>query len=430
MNSVMTVDLTYEESQILARGAATVFQPRTPIATKELFAGRWTELETVADAVNQPGLHVVIYGERGVGKTSLANVVMPTIWAFDQFGKENQEVPKRLVIKAVASSGDTFSSIWGKLFKEITWADNRPAIGLIPTTKDRISLTEAFRLPATISVDDARRVLTLIPGAVFIIDEFDRAAQETSREFTDLIKALSDFAVDCTVVLVGVSGTISQLIADHASISRAITQIFLRRMTPAELREILTNAEKSLSMTFSPEAASLIVHVSQGLPHYTHLIGLHAVRMAASGRFSRSIERDDVLAALKEAVKQAEQSARDKHSKATHSAHKDALYRQVLLACALAAARSQDPLGYFNPSVVVEPLSVILNRTVAIATFSNHLSEFCQEKRGPVLERDGQPRAYRFRFHDPMLVPFVFMDAVASNIVTEPQLAAMLTTTT
>jgi hypothetical protein len=201
-------------------------------------------------------------------------------------------------------------------------------------------------------------------------------------------------------------------------------------MTPAELREILTNAEKSLSMTFSPEAASLIVHVSQGLPHYTHLIGLHAVRMAASGRFSRNIERDDVLAALKEAVKQAEQSARDKHSKATHSAHKDALYRQVLLACALAAARSQDPLGYFNPSAVVEPLSVILNRTVAIATFSNHLSEFCQEKRGPVLERDGQPRAYRFRFHDPMLVPFVFMDAVASNIVTEPQLAVILTATT
>ena len=355
--------LSYEESQALSAQAAKVFQPRTPIATKELFAGRWTELTTIADAVNQTGLHVVIYGERGVGKTSLANVLKSTLWAFDRFGKEGQEVPERLVIKTVASSGDTFSSIWRKLFKDLTLKDNRPTIGLIPTTREaRISLETAYGLGEQISVDDVRRILLTTPGAVFIIDEFDRAAQETSKEFTDLIKALSDFAVDCTVVLVGVSGTIDQLIADHASIGRAISQIFLRRMTPKELREILANAENSLPVTFSDESANLIVHVSQGLPHYTHLIGLHAVRIAACDRFSRYVERDDVFAALKEAVKQAEQTARDKHSKATHSAHKEALYRQVLLACALTAARSQDPLGYFNASAVVEPLSAILGR--------------------------------------------------------------------
>lgn len=129
---------------------------------------------------------------------------------------------------------------------------------------------------------------------------------------------------------------------------------------------------------------------------------------------------------LEEAVKQAEQTVRNQHSKATHSAHKDALYRQVLLACALTAARSQDPLGYFSPSAVVDLLSAILDREVEISTFSNHLSEFCQEKRGSVLERDGQARAYRYRFHDPMIVPFAFMDAVASHVVTEPQLSEML----
>jgi Cdc6-like AAA superfamily ATPase len=420
--------LTFEESQALVAQAAKVFQPRTPIATKELFAGRWTELTALADAVNQTGLHAVIYGERGVGKTSLANVVRSTLWAFDNIGKEESALYQRIVVKAVASSGDAFASIWGKLFKEISWKDDRPTIGLIEQSRDRISVQKAFGLGETISVDDVRRILTHIPGAVFIIDEFDRAAHETSREFTDLIKALSDFAVDCTVVLVGVSDTIDQLIADHASIGRAITQIFLRRMTPKELREILTHAESSLSMIFSEEAANLIVHVSQGLPHYTHLIGLHAVRIAVGKRYSRYIKRDDVFAALKEAVKQAEQTAREKHSKATLSSHKDALYRHVLLACALAAARSQDALGYFNPSALVDPLSEILNRTVQIATFSNHLSEFCQEKRGPVLERDGKSRAYRYRFHDPMVVPFAFMDAVASYIVTEPQLAGMLNT--
>jgi hypothetical protein len=197
-------------------------------------------------------------------------------------------------------------------------------------------------------------------------------------------------------------------------------------MKPGELTLIISNAEKSLNVEFTEEATNLIVHISQGLPHYTHLIGLHAVRAAAQKRFSRQIRREDVFIALEEATKQAEQSARERHTKATHSSHKDALYRQVLLACAVAAAQSDDALGFFTPASVVEPLSLILNRTVEIATFNSHLSEFCQEKKGPVLERDGQPRAYRFRFHDPMVVPFGFMDAVAKGMVTEAQLASML----
>jgi hypothetical protein len=420
--------LTFEESEALAAQAAKVFLPRTPINNKELFAGRWDELTSVADCVNQAGLHVVIYGERGVGKTSLANVIDPTICALDHFGKDNEFVPERIIVKTVTTTGDTFSSIWVKLFHDITLADNRPTLGLKPkpAAKGRIPLLQAYGLGGPLSVDDVRRVLSNIPGSVFIIDEFDRAAGQVSKIFTDLIKTLSDFGINSTVVLVGVSDTIDQLVADHASIVRAISQIFLRRMTPQELKVILSNAEKTLKIKFDDQAANLIIHISQGLPHYTHLIGLHTVRVAATQRYSREIERRDVFTALEQATKQAEQSARQKHTKATHSSHKDALYRHVLLACAVAAAQSNDALGYFTPASVVEPLSQILSRSVEIATFNAHLSEFGQEKRGPVLERDGQPRAYRFRFQDPMVVPFVFMDAVTHGIVSEEKLATML----
>lgn len=418
--------LTYDEAQILAANAARAFQPRTPIITTELFAGRWTELTSVADAVNQRGLHVVIYGERGVGKTSLANVVGSTIWALDHYEKDPKTVPERIVVKTVTTTADTFSSIWEKLFQELSFDNNKTTIGLNPFSKARVPLIQAFGLKIPLSVDDVRRVLSKIPGSIFIVDEFDRAPKEVTKVFTDLIKTLSDFGVDSTVILVGVSDTIDSLIADHGSIVRAISQIFLRRMTPKDLKSILSTAEKTLKVKFSDEASNLIVHVSQGLPHYTHLVGLHAVRYAATKNYSRKIERNDVFRALEQSTKEAEQSARNRHSAATHSSHKDALFRHVLLACAVAAAQSDDALGYFNPAAVVEPLSRILNREVEIATFNSHLSEFCQPKRGPVLERIGQPRAYRYRFIDPMVVPFVFMDAVEKGIVSEEILTQML----
>jgi Cdc6-like AAA superfamily ATPase len=416
---------TIEEIRQLQLSAAQVFQPRAPIATQDLFAGRWNQITTLADAVNQHGLHVVIYGERGVGKTSLANIVRPLVQVLvDKHAV--RLAGDRLVIKANANSTDDFSTIWQKLFSDLSWVDNKPVAGLVPNAKTgRISVSEAFGISPPFSVDDVRMVISRLPGVVFILDEFDRAADRAGREITDLIKALSDFAIDCTIILVGVSDTVDRLVSDHASINRALVQILLPRMEINELKEILTKAEEVLSVQFFPGAANLIVSISQGLPHYTHLLGLNSVRIAAQlGK--RTIDQQDVFGALKEAVKQAQQTVTEKYSKATHSAHKEALYRHVLLACALTATQARDPLGYFNPAAVAEPLGVVLNRSVEIATFSNHLSEFCQAKRGEILERTGEARAYRFRFRDPLLVPYVFMEAVATGLIDKAKLTEIL----
>lgn len=64
-----------DERQMLGIEAGRVFSPAAPVDERDLFAGRITQLRRVIDVVNQRGQHAIIFGERGVGKTSLANVI-------------------------------------------------------------------------------------------------------------------------------------------------------------------------------------------------------------------------------------------------------------------------------------------------------------------------------------------------------------------
>ena len=420
------IPLTDEQSKVLSALAGEVFTPRTPISDRELFAGRWTEINQLVDTVNQVGLHVVLYGERGVGKTSLANVIPFLLTYFDAKANPPRKA-NRIAIRSNANSTDTFSTMWAKVLDEISWSDDAPSIGFRPQVGKKITrLREAFGLDGDLSIEDVRRVISNLPDSVFVIDEFDRMPKKHTSQFTDLIKALADSAARTTIMLVGVSETVEGLVRDHASIPRALIQIPLKPMKLKDLREILENGEKKLGVVFELRAGERIAMMSQGRPHYTHLVGLLSVR-AALARHSGVVSAADVAKGFEQAVKSADHTISKLYADATHSAHKGALWEQVLLACAIAAAKETDEFGHFQPVSVVEPLTAILrrDRPVAISTFNSHLAEFCEDKRG-ILARSGHPRAYRYRFRDSLIAPYVLMRGVADNMISAESLAAFL----
>ena len=61
----------------LYSGLARVFTPHAPVNDRDLFRGLLDQIFAVSAAINQNGLHVMLYGERGVGKTSMANLFDP-----------------------------------------------------------------------------------------------------------------------------------------------------------------------------------------------------------------------------------------------------------------------------------------------------------------------------------------------------------------
>ncbi len=380
-----------------------VFSPAAPIDTIDLFTGRAVQLKKVVDAVSTRGQHAIIYGERGVGKTSLANVLKDML-----SGGEDATV-----IKVNCVQEDTYEGAWRNALADMAW---NVEVGDGRVDEYRLSQY----LPEHFGPGDVRRVLQPLvapPGnAVVIFDEFDRLRDRLQQGlFADTIKDLSDNSVRVTLVLVGVADDVDQLIAEHASIDRALLQIPMPRMSQEELQEIIHRAMTTLEMTIDADGLELIVLLSQGLPHYTHLIGKQSTLAAIDGDRGH-ITAEDVQAGIRRAVEDSQQSIQSAYKNATSSPRKDTLFSQVLLACALAKG---DENGYFASADVRAPLNAITDKDYDIPNFSPHLDKFCNEEvRGQPLEKAGTARRFRFRFRNPLLQPYVIMKGLASGTMT------------
>jgi Cdc6-like AAA superfamily ATPase len=405
-----------QKAEEISIQAASAFSPRSPVNVLDLFAGRYDEIRALVDSVAQAGLHIVVFGERGVGKSSLANILSPVLTVMDK------RTP-RLVVKVNAHQGDSFASVWIKSFDEVIWERETPRVWFNKTQGvETVSLREAFQISAEVTIDQVVRVLSRLPNSVWVFDEFDRLPRKHAAQFTDLIKTLSDNAASATIVLVGVAETLDGLIKDHASIRRALVQIQMPRMSMPELRQVLEKAGKVLGMTFDHSASDRVARISQGLPHYTHLVGLHSARHACLRR-SFKISIKDVEQGLEQAVQQADHTIASTYATATHSAHTSALYSDVLLACAITACTvAEESMGYFQAVSIQGPLESILKRPVQIATFNSHLTDFASDKREKILERTGAARGYRYRFRDPLMPPFVIMKGLSAGKITAEKL--------
>jgi len=377
--------------QRIAR-VSQAFTPGAPVSELNLFAGRFDQLQTVANAVTQRGQHVGLYGERGVGKTSLANVLAELFAAPD--------LPSYGAVLVNCTTDDSFDSLWRTIFRDLGIAVEDGAV---------------------LAPEDVRyEIARLDPPSLIVIDELDRLADDDAlTSLADTVKTLSDHAVPSTVVLVGVARSIGGLIGEHQSIVRALVQIEMPRMDRSELARIVEHGCSELGLTVKGDAVEKIATLSEGLPHYTHLMSLYAGQRVVKDDRSE-ITVTDVNESIQPAIsKHTMQSAYDL---ATRSAQPDTLYKQVLLACALA---DKNQLGYFTAGAIRRPLEVVAGRWIDIPQYARHLKLFLSAERGAILEREGEERAYFYRFSDPMMQPYVILDGMSEGLLTDDQLAAL-----
>lgn len=406
----------YQTDLDLAERLSTLkqrFRPSAPVNRQDLFKGRVEQLSAVFDVVSELGQHGILYGERGVGKTSLSEVTR-AIFVRRLGGMQS--------VRVQCSADDNFASIWQKFIDAMT-----AEIDVAPPDEAR-AMGEAVAKAAEIinydevSPDRAYRALRVIAKdtpLLLVVDEFDRVPEQAARElFSDLVKALSDGLVECTILIVGVADDVTELIAGHRSVERALVQIPMPRMTPDELRTIVTEGLAAANITVQDSVVDRIVQLSQGLPHYTHLLGGLAGEIALLAG-QNSVDHVILEQAVRRALSKAQQSVISAYTAATSSAREDTLHRQVLLACALTGC---DELGFFAPADVRRPFSRIMGQPKQMAAYSRHLPALCGEGRGEVLEAKGPDRKRRYRFTNPLLQPYVIMRGLAEELITTADL--------
>ncbi|MEO7727081.1 MAG: ATP-binding protein [Burkholderiales bacterium] len=389
---------------------ARSFSPSAP-SDRRAFAGRTAQITDVINACMQRGQHVVIFGERGAGKTSIANALVYLLGS-------------RFVTPACGSINcdqtTTFASLWKAIFSEIGLSKSGSPVG---ANGANLEGTLAQFLPENVTPDAVRAILQMRDRLLIVIDEIDRIKDKTTTTLlADTIKSLSDHGMDATLVLVGVAESVDTLIAEHESVQRALIQVQIPRMSDEELGEIIRHGLQTAGITIEPGARQRIIKLSQGLPHYTHLLAMHSAQSAvAADRLHIIVE--DTHRALEKVLKHAQQSIGHDYHRATASS-KQTRYPQVLLAGALAET---DQYGYFTAGDVTTPMSVIVGKPCETIVFAQHLNALCEDRRGAALQRIGAPRAYKYKFKNAIMRPYVIMQGLESGLISEEQMTQLAT---
>jgi len=263
------------------------FTPTRPKQNAALFSGRFRQMQRIIAAIEEERAHVMIYGERGSGKTSLANVLA---------GKA--EEAGYLVARFACNSELSFEDIFRGFLRHLP--ASLVADTLVAGTHNLEELLPAGHCGITELIGVFERIAH--KHVILIVDEYDRVTtEETQAKLAELIKNMSDVGAPVTLLIIGVAENVAQLLGKHPSLQRTIVTIPMPLMSTRELDGILATGEEKSGIRFDAPVRRQIVEFAQGLPYHAQLLGLFAAR-SATRRRSPAIERTDLRYAVERAA--------------------------------------------------------------------------------------------------------------------------------
>ena len=255
---------------------ATVVNAATPIRSIQHLKGREQQLEEIERALFAVGRHIFIFGDRGVGKSSLAAT------AAYQYQSPDAEP-----IFVSGSPDDTFQSVIANIAVQALGRSK------VENRKNQESASIEFRglkwstgyevstidLGAQIkSIGDATELLKQVAlkhsdKPTVVLDEFDTIPDPAERaKFASLLKQLGDQSVNIKFFITGIGTSCQELLGAHQSAHRQLATIELHRLGWEGRREIVQDAAMVFGLELDDNVNWRIAMISDGYPYYVHLI--------------------------------------------------------------------------------------------------------------------------------------------------------------
>lgn len=387
-----------------------------PIKSIEHLFGREKEKEIIEEALSADGRHVFLFGDRGVGKSSLAASTAALHQSSDsefiqigcgpdtEFYKTIEQLADRVIKKANGKRiYNTTHSLDLKCYKVKVQSIEREIN--IPNINSMYAAVEAM--------EDVCNAHSETP--VIVIDEFDQIESSDERKlFSIFIKDIGDRGVNIKFIFTGVGLSLKNLLGDHASSFRQLHTIPVDRLNWTAREEIARSAVESYNLTVEDQVIYLIAKISNGFPYFVHLLTEKILWSA----FSReeviehvSLEIFDE--AMKKAISSINMQLQTKYDQATIRKSFD--YTEILWACADSESSPRMVDGIFNSYLRINIQLYGRNPTekkmpLSRENFRTKLGMFKQEKFGSILENPTSKAGY-YAFKENILKGYIAMRA-------------------
>jgi type II secretory pathway predicted ATPase ExeA len=282
-----------------------VFTPNAfPVEDHQAYAARTAAEADLERALSRSQVPV-IYGEFGVGKTTLVKrffLAEEQEGRFVHFlspsGKNLDDLAKRALEQLrytveVSSEARTLRS-----------AEAGIEIGLFATLKARLGgggereKTIRSELIVTTPTDQGFLEIMADHRMVFAIDEMHTASDGFRLQLAELIKATSNMGRGFPkIVILGTSLDASRLVARDEGIDRLIAEIEVPPMTDDEASSVVREGMKTLGIKIDTEHVESIVRTAAGAPALLQEISLDAAE-AAESQGRELIQSEDIDRAI------------------------------------------------------------------------------------------------------------------------------------
>ena len=368
-----------------------IFSPSAPVENIDLFAGRVVQLKNIQDTINEKGQHAVIFGKRGAGKTSLANIL-------------NQIFTNIFIGKVTCNRTDNFTSIWDKALRKVKYIEPSKDIGF---NRSENSEVVSLSLPDNVFIDATvmEEIFSdLESHLLFIFDEFESIEEEKTKVMmADTIKTLSDNAPNVTIIIVGIAENITDLIGHHPSLERCIRQIKLPLMSYNETALLIDNSFRLIKIKISKSVSTQIIEYSSGFPHYTHLLCKFAARESVI-KNRNEINNEDFNKAVRFSIDNSDYSIRTSYKTAIKSAKNKNQFEDIVYACAVTNPDDEDN---YSAEIVLEKFNQLRESDTKVESIRYNLGMLCRPERGFILEKAGTSKKQKYRFKNPLMKAYI-----------------------